>query len=162
MQLMNLYFMIMLMLLFFPSKGKRPDAHKMGTGDLDGDLYWINWNPKLVNDYKEYEPSKPEIDKKNIASMFASLLKLNIEGLRGDYVNTDEDLNRIQCINNFCKYIKNDILGQVANLHMKIADKDKNNVFGFDCLQLSKMHCQAVDAQKHDTEIDTQLFFNIK
>ena len=65
-------------------------------------------------------------------------------------------------IKNFTKYIKNDILGQVANLHIKIADTDQEAVYDNDCVELSKMHCQAVDAQKHDTELDTQLFFRIK
>lgn len=47
-------------------------------------------------------------------------------------VSEDENENRTKCIDNFIEYIKNDILGQIANLHIKIADKDQLNVHGDD------------------------------
>jgi RNA-dependent RNA polymerase len=32
----------------FSSKGKRPETHKMSGGDLDGDVYMVIWEPKIV------------------------------------------------------------------------------------------------------------------
>ena len=42
--------------IIFSSKGDRPDQNKMGSGDLDGDIYWINWRKEFVENYDEKKP----------------------------------------------------------------------------------------------------------
>ena len=34
--------------IFFPCKGPRSIADEIGTGDFDGDLYWVSRNPQVV------------------------------------------------------------------------------------------------------------------
>jgi RNA-dependent RNA polymerase len=38
--------------IVFPSKGYRPEQHKMSGGDLDGDVYLVIWEDLLVNELK--------------------------------------------------------------------------------------------------------------
>ena len=45
-------------IIVFPSNGMRPEQDKMGTGDLDGDIYWISWNKTFIYQYKEYPPEE--------------------------------------------------------------------------------------------------------
>ena len=47
--------------LVFSSKGDRPDQSKMGSGDLDGDVYWINWRKEFVDNYIEREPDENHV-----------------------------------------------------------------------------------------------------
>lgn len=35
--------------IFFSAKGLRPMAKEIGDGDLDGDMYWVSKNPKVIN-----------------------------------------------------------------------------------------------------------------
>ena len=149
--------------IVFSSMGDRPDQNKMGSGDLDGDLYWVNWNPMLVKNYREAEPDGADIEEEpafDDVIGVGNLFELN--QAPKDQISEDENDNRIKCIDNFANYIKNDILGQVANLHIKIADMKRKNVYSENCKTLSKMHCQAVDGQKHDTEIDVNKFYKIR
>ena len=37
--------------IVFPRAGKRPENDKMASGDLDGDIYWINWNENFINSF---------------------------------------------------------------------------------------------------------------
>ena len=64
----------------------------MGTGDLDGDLYWINWNPNFVDHYKEAAPNKPEKEKNTLD--FLSNYSSYLQNLREDCVTFDEVENR--------------------------------------------------------------------
>ena len=52
--------------IVFSSKGERPDQDKMGTGDLDGDIYWINWNKTFVEQFEEYPPEEKDVNPEGI------------------------------------------------------------------------------------------------
>jgi len=41
----------------FPTKGDRPEQNKMSGGDLDGDVYFVSWEPTLIAGIKIHEPS---------------------------------------------------------------------------------------------------------
>lgn len=45
--------------IVFSSKGERPDFNKMAKGDLDGDTYFVCWDPELI---KYDVPFKSEPD----------------------------------------------------------------------------------------------------
>ena len=44
----------------FSSQGQRPDQHKLSFGDLDGDIYFVTWDEKLVNPFQaNFQPAIP-------------------------------------------------------------------------------------------------------
>ncbi|KAL5572573.1 hypothetical protein UlMin_022170 [Ulmus minor] len=45
--------------IFFPCKGPRSIADEIGTGDFDGDLYWVSRNPQLLEHFQPSEPWSP-------------------------------------------------------------------------------------------------------
>ncbi|KAL5572572.1 hypothetical protein UlMin_022169 [Ulmus minor] len=45
--------------IFFPCKGPRSIADEIGTGDFDGDMYWVSRNSQLLEHFKPSEPWSP-------------------------------------------------------------------------------------------------------
>ena len=72
------------------------------------------------------------------------------------------DLTREQWIDNFTDFLKKDVLGQVAFLHMKVADLDRDNIHREDWKILAKMHGLAVDNLKSDKQVNFQTFMKLK
>ncbi|KAI4377766.1 hypothetical protein MLD38_015344 [Melastoma candidum] len=52
--------------IFFPVSGPRSLADEMGSGDFDGDMYWISRNPQLL---KYFKPNKPWISASTPSSL---------------------------------------------------------------------------------------------
>ncbi|KAM3447989.1 hypothetical protein MY3296_008195 [Beauveria thailandica] len=109
----------------FPSKGDRSLPSMLSGGDLDGDEYFVIWDPTLV----------PKIW--NTPPMYSTPV-------------ISQDLERVvevDDLRNFAvKYMKNDCLGLIAVAHLAHADN-----LGLNhptCLQLAKLHSQAVDYLK--------------
>ena len=46
--------------ILFSAKGNRPEQDKMSSGDLDGDIYWINWRKEFIENFKEYPPHQKQ------------------------------------------------------------------------------------------------------
>ncbi|KAL6838697.1 hypothetical protein ACP4OV_031411 [Aristida adscensionis] len=47
--------------IFFPTTGPRSLADEMAGGDFDGDMYWVSWNPQLLEQFEPGEPWDPRI-----------------------------------------------------------------------------------------------------
>lgn len=97
--------------IVFSSQGERPEQNKMGSGDLDGDIYWITWKKEFIEPYQEQPPEEKREIKDEI---------FDEEGFEiyKSYSSTlTDDIQREHCIKNLIEYIQNDVLGQVANLH---------------------------------------------
>ncbi|KAF8160383.1 RNA dependent RNA polymerase-domain-containing protein [Mycena galopus ATCC 62051] len=110
-------------IVFSTKKAPRDLPSMLGGGDLDGDFYTVVYDKELqvtrVHAPMDYSPVKP-IQK----------AKVEIADIRGFVVD----------------FIRSDILGLVASDHMALADR-----FGPehpDCLELAKLHSDAVDFPK--------------
>ncbi|XP_078610878.1 uncharacterized protein LOC144881587 [Branchiostoma floridae x Branchiostoma japonicum] len=112
--------------IVFPSKGERPHPDEMSGGDLDGDEFFVTWYPGLI------------FPKPNQAPMhFKAQPKKELPSVE------------IQDIKDFIvEYIRNDILGQIANAHRAFAHTEKEGVFSSKCLRLAEKHSDAVDFPK--------------
>ena len=44
-------------IIVFSSKGNRPAQDQMACGDLDGDIYWINWREEFLDNFNEQPPN---------------------------------------------------------------------------------------------------------
>ena len=91
--------------IVFPTKGDRPLSHQMSTGDLDGDVYMIIWDKRLVEGITKPIPAA-YYDKDN-----------------KDRDELTEELNKDEMKDSeaICTYFERDTLGQTANLHLCLA-----------------------------------------
>ncbi|KAF0973728.1 hypothetical protein FDP41_007115 [Naegleria fowleri] len=110
----------------FSQRGNRSQPNKLSGGDLDGDLFYVCWEPKLL-DFEEYPPMDyeplPPVEKHGGC----------------DYKAIREFLT---------EYVVNDNLGVVAFLHLEHYDQEKEGAKSAVCLDLAKYHSYQVDYAK--------------
>uniref|UniRef100_A0ACD5UBK5 Uncharacterized protein n=1 Tax=Avena sativa TaxID=4498 RepID=A0ACD5UBK5_AVESA len=112
--------------VIFPQRGERPHPNECSGGDLDGDLYFITWDDKLIPEKvdapMDYTAARPRIM---------------------DHVVTLEEIQKY-----FVDYMINDSLGAISTAHLIHADRDPMKARSPECLQLATLHSMAVDFAK--------------
>lgn len=110
----------------FSRHGERDLPSKLSGGDLDGDLYNIIYDerllPKVTATPADY-PRQPE-----------RLL--------------DRQVTKQDIIEFFVTFMQQDQLGRIATTHQTIADQKDTGTFDTDCLTLAELHSVAVDFSK--------------
>ncbi|CAJ1932682.1 unnamed protein product [Sphenostylis stenocarpa] len=110
----------------FPQKGRRPHPNECSGSDLDGDIYFVSWDPDLI-------PPRQENPMDHAPS---------------PVVNLDHDVTLQEVQEYFAQYMVKDRLGIVASAHMVFADKDPQKAMSPACIELAKLHSVAVDFAK--------------
>ncbi|CAF0737858.1 unnamed protein product [Brachionus calyciflorus] len=110
----------------FPSVGPRPITNMCSGSDLDGDLYFVAWEPSLIP-FQVEEPM-------NYLSPKAK--------------EKDSDIQVEDVISFFVNFIEMDQLGRIANAHVAISDQSKLGVKDPICIELAKAFSLAVDFPK--------------
>ncbi|OAL56589.1 RdRP-domain-containing protein, partial [Pyrenochaeta sp. DS3sAY3a] len=110
----------------FPQTGDRDLASMCSGGDLDGDDYMVLWDkdliPEIINvEPMDFTPEKPP--------------------------EVDRPVSVADITEFFVTYMKNNSLGQIAHAHLAQADY-LGGVGHETCLELAKLHSQAVDYNK--------------
>ena len=111
----------------FPQTGDRDIPNMCSGGDLDGDDYFISWDPDLI-------PHEWNIE----AMDFEAAKPVTVEG--GVQV---QDVMKF-----FVNFMKRDNLGRIANAHLATADREEHGAKNEHCLALAKLHSDAVDFSK--------------
>ena len=111
--------------LVFPRQGPRPHPDECSGSDLDGDTYFVSWNPDLlppkIEEPASYVGKKPKkVDEVKLEDIF-------------DF---------------FVDYMKNDALGPICNAHMAFADLSPEGASAQVCLELAQLASDAVDYPK--------------
>eukprot|EP00117_Sycon_ciliatum_P026129 scpid27037/ scgid21522/ Probable RNA-dependent RNA polymerase 1 len=111
--------------LVFPQVGTRPHTDECSGSDLDGDLYFVSWDPRLIP-AENYEP---------------------LDYTAGVPEENNEDISDPNTMAKFfIKYLSGSSLGRISNAHLAQADKlgakDKT------CIELAKHFSCAVDFPK--------------
>ncbi|KAH7158129.1 RNA dependent RNA polymerase-domain-containing protein [Dactylonectria estremocensis] len=111
----------------FPAIGDRPVPNMLSGGDLDGDDFFVMWEPLLMPRIWNYPPM--------------------------DYAGStpqelDRDVNVDDLRNFFVKYMKNDVLPMIAHAHLANADRSRTGPMSPQCLELAHLHSKAVDYPK--------------
>lgn len=112
--------------IVFPSVGPRPITNMCSGSDLDGDLYFVSWEPSLIPNQVE-EPM-------NYKSPPAK--------------NSDEDITIEDVCKFFVNFMEMDRLGALANAHVAIADISSLAVKDPICIKLAEAFSLAVDFPK--------------
>ncbi|XP_021292687.1 RNA-dependent RNA polymerase 1-like isoform X2 [Herrania umbratica] len=110
----------------FPQKGSRPHPNECSGSDLDGDIYFVCWDPELI-------PSK-QISPMDYSPAPTTTL---------DHEVTIEEVEEY-----FTNYIVNDSLGIIANAHTVFADREPGKAMSSECIRLAKLFSIAVDFPK--------------
>lgn len=110
----------------FPQKGKRPHTNECSGSDLDGDIYFVCWDPEMVPPQEispmDYTPAPS--------------------------TSLDHDVTIEEVGEYFANYIVNDSLGIIANAHTAFADREPSRAMSNPCIELAKLFSIAVDFPK--------------
>ncbi|KAG2246190.1 hypothetical protein Bca52824_085818 [Brassica carinata] len=117
--------------IVFPQKGHRPHPNECSGSDLDGDLYFVSWDPELIPP-KTYEPMDYTAEEPQAL---------------------DHEVTIQEITNHFTNYPLNNNVGTISNLHKVFADKEGEKAGSKQCLELAKMFSAAVDFPKTGVEV---------
>ncbi|KAJ9135706.1 hypothetical protein P3X46_032858 [Hevea brasiliensis] len=112
--------------IVFPQKGKRPHTNECSGSDLDGDVYFVCWDPDLIPP-RWYPPTDYTAAKSMIL---------------------DHDVTIEEVQEYFADYILNDSLGIICHAHIVFADKEPFRAMSKECIELAKLSSIAVDFPK--------------
>ncbi|KAJ3699365.1 hypothetical protein LUZ61_003070 [Rhynchospora tenuis] len=116
----------------FPQKGKRPHPNECSGSDLDGDIYFVSWDPDIIParvvEPMDYTPPPT--------------------------VNLDHDVTMDEVIEYFANYMVNDNLGKIANAHIVFADRELEKAESKPCLELARLFSLAVDIPKTGVPVE--------
>ncbi|XP_042480127.1 probable RNA-dependent RNA polymerase 1 isoform X2 [Macadamia integrifolia] len=112
--------------IVFPQKGARPHPNECSGSDLDGDIYFVSWDPALIPS-RQIEP---------------------MEYVPAPTISLDHDVTIEQVEEYFTNFIANESLGIIANAHTAFADKEPNKAESDKCIELAKLFSIAVDSPK--------------
>jgi hypothetical protein len=116
--------------LVFPTQGRRPHADECSGSDLDGDMYFVSWDARLLP--PPDKRNQPPLEYKTPAAAAA----------RGGVVQEGELIDFLASL------LTNTDLGTISNAHLAQADASPDGAFDAKCLQLAELHARAVDFQK--------------
>ncbi|KAK0597678.1 hypothetical protein LWI29_027530 [Acer saccharum] len=112
--------------IVFPAKGKRPHPDECSGSDLDGDVYFVCWDPDLIPPRQvppmDYTPAPAKVSDNDV---------------------TIEDIEEY-----FVDYIMNDSLGVICHAHVVFADTEPNKAMSNSCKELARLASIAVDFAK--------------
>ncbi|GME35173.1 RNA-dependent RNA polymerase eukaryotic-type [Neofusicoccum parvum] len=116
----------------FSQKGQRDLPSQLSGGDLDGDLYNIIFDERLI---------PPAI---HAAAEYKAVPPVDI----GRPV-TQRDITKF-----FVKFMETDQLGRISTIHMQLADRAPTGTLDSNCKKLSEMASTAVDFSKTGIPVD--------
>ncbi|KAI0838177.1 RdRP-domain-containing protein [Hypoxylon sp. FL0890] len=115
----------------FPAVGDRDIPSMCSGGDLDGDDYFVIWDPRLLPEEWNYPPMEHD--------------SLKPKELKRDVRVTD-------LISFFVRYMKNDTLSTIAHAHLAKCDALNEGPKDAQCIELAGLHSNAVDYPKTGQE----------
>ncbi|XP_065181137.1 uncharacterized protein LOC135811819 [Sycon ciliatum] len=132
----NAYLSALVNCLVFPAKGKRPHPDECSGSDLDGDQYFVTWEPALLPlPGRIVEPA--------------------------DYDTAPPLVQHAVTIEKICKfftdYMKTDVLGQICIAHQAKADTSPRKALDPICRELAEMQSTAVDYPKTGVVVEMKI-----
>ncbi|KAI0162031.1 RNA dependent RNA polymerase-domain-containing protein [Xylariaceae sp. FL1272] len=113
----------------FPSTGDRDIPSMCSGGDLDGDDFFVIWDPDLLPKERNYPP-------------------MTNDAVKPKELHRDVQVDDLKGF--FAEYMKNDSLRSIATAHLAQADKlrGEGGPKHSTCVQLARLHSNAVDYNK--------------
>ena len=114
--------------IVFPTDGERPHPDEIAGADLDGDKFFVCWDPDLVP-YESQDPVSYPAAK----------------------VPTKKEIRQKDLIDYFARY-SNSTIGKIDSLFVKWADR--KGVASIECQELSALFSRAVDSAKTGEKVN--------
>ncbi|KQK09241.1 probable RNA-dependent RNA polymerase SHL2 [Brachypodium distachyon] len=114
--------------LVFPQNGERPHPNEASGSDLDGDLYFVTWDEKLI------PPGKKSWNPMDYSPAEAKQLPRQV---------SQHDI-----VDFFLKNMVNENLGVICNAHVVHADLSEYGAMDEKCIRLAELAATAVDFPK--------------
>lgn len=120
----------------FPCEGPRPHPDECTGGDLDGDVFVVIWDERLiparanVQEPMEFDATTPEASDRYESTDDACLIDF--------YINS----------------IRDDILGIASNAHLALCDKAEDGSFNENAKLLARICSKQVDSLRAETDLE--------
>ncbi|OTB02887.1 hypothetical protein M426DRAFT_61501 [Hypoxylon sp. CI-4A] len=115
----------------FPAIGDRDVPSMCSGGDLDGDDFFVIWDPRLIPTQWYYPPMQHD-----------TLEPLELK----------RDVEVKDLVSFFVRYMKNDSLSTIALSHVAKSDSHEDGPKNKECIELAQLHSNAVDYSKTGQE----------
>ncbi|KAE9346266.1 hypothetical protein PF008_g8362 [Phytophthora fragariae] len=128
--------------IVFPCQGPRPHPDECTGGDLDGDMFVVIWDKRLIPSRTQvHEPMTFDDETDGDTSP------------RGDeyYQSTDED----GLIDFYVHSIQDDILGVASNAHLALCDSSNEGSLDEDAKVLTRICSKQVDSLRAEKDLET-------
>uniref|UniRef100_A0A7N2L809 RNA-dependent RNA polymerase n=1 Tax=Quercus lobata TaxID=97700 RepID=A0A7N2L809_QUELO len=129
----------------FPQKGFRPHPNECSGSDLDGDIYFVCWDPELLPPRQiqpmDYSPAQSlQLDHDVTIEVLLMFFRQALVFLFCPNIKEVQEY--------FTNYIVNDSIGIISNAHTAFADKEPTKAMSNSCIELAKLFSIAVDFPK--------------
>ena len=111
----------------FPQVGERPLPSMLSGGDLDGDIFCVIWDRRLI-------------------TADATKSALNYESVKEKPLDREVTIDDVKDF--VIRYMRNDNLGRIAMAHLAHADREEEGIYSIKAKQLAILHSTAVDFAK--------------
>jgi len=118
----------------FSQHGDRDLPSCLSGGDLDGDIYNVVWDPRLVPETVCTPADYPKVTP----------------------VELDREVTAKDMSGFFVRFMETDLLGMLSNRHMQLADQKPNGSFDAVCIKLAQLASTAVDYSKTGIPVDIE------
>ncbi|KAL3665457.1 hypothetical protein V7S43_009492 [Phytophthora oleae] len=126
----------------FPCQGKRPHPDECTGGDLDGDMFVVIWDKRLIPSRAHvHEPMAFDEDTGGDTS------------LRGDEYHQSTDDEGL--IDFYVHSIQDDILGIASNAHLALCDESADGSFDENAKILARICSKQVDSLRAEKDLET-------
>ncbi|KAF1318618.1 Rna-dependent RNA polymerase1, partial [Globisporangium splendens] len=120
--------------IVFPCDGPRPHPDECTGGDLDGDVFTVIWDERLI----------PKRENVEAPMEFQSAMA----------ADTTEGVDDQSLIDFYLKSIQFDILGIASNAHLAVCDYSDKGIFDEGALELARICSSQVDHNHADEDIE--------
>lgn len=137
----------------FPTQGCWPLADKLQGGDYDGDTFWLCWDSRLTSPFRNAPAPTSTADLKTFS---IAVDERKLKDVLGVHQDVDAWLSQA-----FDFRLQEDMLGQVTNLHKRLAYRD-NSICTPHVMAMADLHDLIIDSAKNGYTFDQKAFTNYK
>jgi len=141
-------------IIVFSSKGHTPAASMLSGGDYDGDIAWVCWHPKIVDNFQNFDvPDFPDLIKDGYIEKDTTTY--------GEIMGKAKDSTLVFLERSFEFGLQDSLLGIATNFKEEVC-YTLNNLHGYQAIYLSALLSSLVDRSKQGLTLTPAKFQALK